>query len=407
MKTDVVVVGGGAAGMMAAVTAARRSRAVTVIEHQKTCGRKLRITGKGRCNVTNDCDVPAFLKNVARNGKFLYSALSRFPPRAAMAFFVDLGVPLKVERGNRVFPVSDNAHDIANALEAEMRALGVKVFHARALAVETEGGAVCAVNTDAGRIACSAAVLATGGASYPRTGSDGGGYAMAKALGHTVIPPLPSLAPLESGDWYCRCLQGLSLKNVVLTAFDGADKKLFSELGELLFTHFGVSGPLALSASAFLRELPPGTCRLEIDLKPGLDEKKLDARLLRDFEKYRNRDLQNALDDLMPKSLVPILVSLSGIGGETKVHSVTKEQRKAFGRLLKHFPVSVSRLRPVEEAIVTAGGVAVGEIGPRTMESKRVQGLYFAGELIDVDAFTGGFNLHIAWSTGFAAGSNV
>ena len=407
MKTDVVVVGGGAAGMMAAVTAARRGRAVTVVEHQKICGRKLRITGKGRCNVSNDCDVPVFLKNVARNGKFLYSALSRFSPRAAMAFFEDLGVPLKVERGNRVFPVSDNANDIADALEAEMKARGVKVFHARVLSVETEGGAVCAVNTDAGRIACSAAVLATGGASYPRTGSDGGGYAMAKALGHTVVPPLPSLAPLESGDWYCRALQGLSLKNGVLSAFDGENKKLFSELGELLFTHFGVSGPLVLSASAYLRELPPGSCRLEIDLKPGLDEKKLDARLLRDFEKYRNRDFQNALDELVPKSLIPVLVSLSGIGGETKVHSITKEQRKALGHLLKHFPVSVSRLRPVEEAIVTAGGVAVGEISPRTMESKLVKGLYFAGELIDVDAFTGGFNLQIAWSTGFAAGSSV
>ena len=373
--TDLVVVGGGPAGMMCALQAARRGLSVTLLDRNQMLGRKLRITGKGRCNVTNACDTREFMANIPGDGRFLYSAMSRFGTREVMAFFESLGVPLKVERGNRVFPVSDNANDVADALARECRRLGVRTLRTSAREILTEDGAVTGVVTDQGRIACRAAALCTGGLSYPKTGSDGTGDGIAEELGHTVTPRRPSLVPLESPDGYCAEMQGFSLRNVVL------------------------------SASAKMRRMGDADYRLEIDLKPALDEKKLDARLLRDFEKYANREFQNALGDLAGRAMIPVLVRLSGIPGETKVHDLTREQRQTLLRLLKAFPVRVSGTRPIDEAIVTAGGVSTKEVNPRTMESKLVRGLYFAGELLDLDAYTGGFNLQIAWCTGYVAGN--
>ena len=406
-KTDAVVIGGGAAGMMAALIAAQRGKNIILLEHEKFCGKKLRITGKGRCNVCNDCDVRTFLKNVPGNAKFLHSALNRFSPADTMEFFEALGVPLKTERGNRVFPVSDNAHDVARALEAAMKRAGVHIVYENAEEVIAENGAVCAVKTVEGLIECQSAVIATGGASYPLTGSTGDGYRMARSLGHTVMDLRPSLVPLESDDPDCAEMQGFSLKNVMLTLCDRDGRECYSELGEMMFTHFGVTGPLVLSASAHMREDSTAPYRLLIDLKPGLDEKKLDARLLRDFEKYKNRDFANALSDLAGRTMIPVLVRRSGIPGDTKVNAITREQRQSLLRLFKEFSVSVRGPRPIAEAIVTSGGVSVKEIDPRTMESKLVDGLYFAGEILDVDAYTGGFNLQIAWSTGHMAGENI
>ncbi len=404
--TDLVVIGGGPAGMMCAVMAARRGLHVTILDRNLQLGRKLRITGKGRCNVTNDCDTKVFMTNIPGDGRFLYSAMSRFGTREVMAFFESLGVPLKVERGNRVFPVSDNANDIADALVRECRRLGVETVRTSARRILTEDGAVCGVLTDEGTIACRAAAVCTGGLSYPKTGSDGSGYRFAREAGHTVQQPRPSLVPLESGDPWCAKLQGFSLRNVTLSAYED-DKLIFRELGEMLFTHFGVSGPLVLSASAKMRQMGRAKYRLEIDLKPGLDEKKLDVRLLRDFEKYANREFRNALGELAGRAMIPVLVDLSGIPGETKVHDITREQRHGLLRLLKAFPVSVSGTRPIDEAIVTAGGVSTKEVDPRSMESKLLRGLYFAGEVLDLDAYTGGFNLQIAWCTGFVAGNSI
>ena len=406
-RSEAVVIGGGPAGMMAAITAARRGRDVVLLEHQKFCGKKLRITGKGRCNVCNDCEKRDFLKNVPGNPKFLYSALDRFGPSDTMAFFEELGVPLKTERGNRVFPVSDNAHDVARALEREMKRCGVRLWaEEEARRVLTREGAVCGVETDRGTIDCESVLLATGGMSYPLTGSTGDGYRMARELGHSVTPLRPSLIPLECAEPDCAELQGFSLKNVTLTALEG-DRIVFSELGELMFTHFGVTGPLVLSASSHMRDYVNQSCRLWIDLKPALDPQTLDARLLRDFEKYRNRDFRNALDDLAGRSMIPVLIRRSGIPEDTKVHSITREQRRRLGELLKRFELTVTGPRPIEEAIVTAGGVAVGEVNPRTLESKLVRGLHFAGELLDLDAYTGGYNLQIAWSTRHLAGENL
>ncbi len=406
-KADAVVIGGGAAGMMAAIVAAQRGKNIILLEHEKFCGKKLRITGKGRCNVCNDCDVRTFLKNVPGNAKFLYSALNRFSPADTKDFFEALGVPLKTERGNRVFPASDNAHDVARALESAMKRAGVNVVCENAEEVVTENGAVCAVRSTEGLIQCRSALIATGGASYPLTGSTGDGYRMARSLGHTVTPLRPSLVPLESDDPDCAEMQGFSLKNVMLTLCDRDGKECYSELGEMMFTHFGVTGPLVLSASAHMRDPTAAPYRLLIDLKPGLDEKKLDARLLRDFEKYKNRDFANALGDLAGRTMIPVLVRRSGIPGDTKVNAITREQRQGLLRLFKEFSVSVSGPRPIAEAIVTAGGVSVKEVDPRTMESKLISGLYFAGEILDVDAYTGGFNLQIAWSTGHMAGENI
>lgn len=404
---DLAVIGGGAAGMLAAAVAAEKGLDVVLIEPNKLLGKKLRITGKGRCNLTNNCDVKTVMANVSNSPKFLYSALSRFDSADAMELFESLGVPLKTERGNRVFPVSDSAHDVANALERLCRRNGVRVLRDRAVEVIAEDSKVRGVKCEGATVECAAAVIATGGMSYPGTGSTGDGYALAKALGHTVTPLRPSLVPLTSDDDYCAEMQGFSLKNVTLRAYDETGRLIFEELGEMLFTHFGVSGPLVLSASAHMRDFGAHRYRLSIDLKPGLDEKKLDARILRDFEKYANREFKNALSDLAGRAMIPVLVRLSGIPGETKVNSVTREQRRGLVELFKHFPVNVTGTRPLDEAIITSGGVELREIDPKTMQSKLISGLFFAGEVLDLDACTGGFNLQIAWSTAYAAGQSV
>ena len=406
LSADAVVIGGGAAGMMCSAVAAERGLDVILIEPNKILGRKLRITGKGRCNVTNNCDIREFLNNIPGDGRFLYSALNRLSPRDTMELFESLGLHLKTERGNRVFPVSDNANDVAGTLQRYMNRAGVRVIHSSAKHIITEVDTVTGVETCDGVIECRAAVICTGGLSYPLTGSRGAGYKMAQELGHTVTPTRPSLVPLESDDDYCAEMQGFSLKNVTLSAYED-DKLIYKELGEMLFTHFGVSGPLVLSASSHMRRFGEAKYELRIDLKPGLDEKKLDARLLRDFEKYANRDFANSLGDLAGKAMIPVLVRLSGIPAETKVNSITREQRHELLRLLKSFPVSVSGPRPIDEAIVTSGGVSTKEINPRTMQSKLVGGLYFAGEVMDLDAYTGGFNLQIAWSTAYTAANSL
>lgn len=404
--TELVVIGGGAAGMMCALTAAQRGIWVTVLDPNRQLGRKLRITGKGRCNITNNCDIKEFMANIPGDGRFLYSAINRLSPTDTMAWFENLGLKLKTERGNRVFPLSDNANEVADILDRHLKREGVRLLRCRAEDIITEDGRVCAVKTSEGTIRCEAAALCTGGLSYPLTGSDGVGHKLARKLGHSVTQLRPSLVALESRDEYCALMQGFALKNVLLRAYED-DKLIYSEQGEMLFTHFGVSGPLVLSASAHMRNMGKADYRLEIDLKPALDEKKLDARILRDFAKFSNREFKNALSELAGRTMIPVLVELSGIDGETKVNMITREQRKELIRLFKAFPVSICGTRPVAEAIVTAGGVSTKEVNPRTMESKLVQGLYFAGEILDLDGYTGGFNLQIAWSTGFVAGNSV
>ena len=417
-EQDVIVIGGGAAGMFAAIQAGYAGAKVLLLEPNDRLGKKLYITGKGRCNLTNDCPWQEVLKNVPRNARFLYSALSGFTPADAVTFFESHGCETKTERGNRVFPVSDRSASVVDALKTALDYAGVEIRRARAKELLTENGRVCGVKTDRGDFAAPAVILATGGRSYPATGSTGDGYRLAKALGHTIVPPVGSLVPLvEDGPW-CAKMQGLALKNVnvrlylapsdyfcrdkqCLSAPAGKEKPLFEEFGELLFTHFGLSGPVILSASAHMEQ--GKVYIIDIDLKPALDEEKLDARILRDFADSKNRSFENALSGLYPKTMIPVMVARSGIPGDTKVNSVTKEQRRALLELTKHFTVKISGLRPVEEAIITSGGVSTKEIDPRTMESKLIPGLYFAGEVIDVDAYTGGFNLQIAWSTGYAA----
>lgn len=406
LKADAVVIGGGAAGMLCSAVAAERGLDIILLEPNKVLGRKMRITGKGRCNVTNNCDIKEVLNNIPGDGRFLYSALNRLSPRDTMELFESHGVKLKTERGNRVFPVSDNANDIAGALARWLGRGGVRHIRASAKQILTENGEVCGVRTNEGVIDCRAAVICTGGLSYPLTGSTGAGYELAREMGHTVTPCRPSLVPLESDDEYCVEMQGFSLRNVTLSAYED-DKLIFRELGEMLFTHFGVSGPLVLSASSHMRNFGKAKYRLSIDLKPALDEKKLDARLLRDFEKYANRDFENALGDLAGRTMIPVLVKLSGIPADEKVNSITRSQRHDLLRLFKEFPVSISGPRPIKEAIITSGGVLTKEINPRTMESKLVSGLYFAGEVLDLDAYTGGFNLQIAWSTAFVAANSI
>lgn len=390
--------------MMAAITAARWGAGVTLLEPNERLGKKLNITGKGRCNVTNDCDQETLMANIPGNGRFLYSALTRFTPQDAMAFFEALGVPLKVERGNRVFPVSDRSFDISGALERELRRLRVRILRERAAEITAEDGRVTGVQTDRQHHPADAVVLATGGVSYPGTGSTGDGYAMAAALGHTIVPPRGSLVPLESGDADCAAMQGLSLRNVEATVLNGKNKPVFREFGEMLFTHFGVSGPLMLSASAHLRRWDKEQYRLSIDLKPALDQQKLDSRILRDIGENPNRDMANILSGLVHRSMVPVLLRRLALPEGEKANSLTKEQRRALVQELKHFTVSLTGPRPVAEAIVTAGGVKVGDVVPGTMASKLAEGLYFAGEILDVDAYTGGFNLQIAWATGYLAG---
>ncbi len=406
LKADAVVIGGGAAGMLCSAVAAERGLDIILLEPNKVLGRKMRITGKGRCNVTNNCDIKEVLNNIPGDGRFLYSALNRLSPRDTMELFESHGVKLKTERGNRVFPVSDNANDVAGALARWLGRGGVRHIRASAKQILTENGEVCGVRTNEGVIDCRAAVICTGGLSYPLTGSTGAGYELAREMGHTVTPCRPSLVPLESDDEYCAEMQGFSLRNVTLSAYEN-DKLIFRELGEMLFTHFGVSGPLVLSASSHMRNFGKAKYRLSIDLKPALDEKKLDARLLRDFEKYANRDFENALGDLAGRTMIPVLVKLSGIPADEKVNSITRSQRHDLLRLFKEFPVSISGPRPIKEAIITSGGVLTKEVNPRTMESKLVSGLYFAGEVLDLDAYTGGFNLQIAWSTAFVAANSI
>ena len=403
MKADVVIIGGGAAGLMAAYFAAQQGSSVILLDRNKRPGRKLRITGKGRCNVTNDCDVREVLAHIPGDGRFLYSALSAFPPRELMAFLEANGLPLKTERGKRVFPQSDRADDVADLLWRLCSGAGVRLLQTRASDVLLQDGAVTGVQTAAGPLSCRCCIVCTGGMSYPLTGSDGDGYRMAKALGHTVSPLRPSLVPLESPDPCCARLQGLSLRNVELRVFED-ERLLYREQGELLFTHFGVSGPLVLTASSRMKHWDQAAYRLEIDLKPALDSGKLDERLLRDFAENRNKSLHHVLEGLAPRSLVPELLLASGLPGEVQANAVTREMRLSLLHTLKAFPVAVSGTRPWAEAIVTAGGVSTKELNPRSMESKLISGLYFAGEVLDLDACTGGFNLQIAWSTGRMAG---
>ncbi|MDD6060276.1 MAG: NAD(P)/FAD-dependent oxidoreductase [Ruminococcus sp.] len=404
--TDIIIVGGGAAGCFAAVWAARFGKSVIVFEKNERLGRKLRITGKGRCNVTNNSPVEEHMRNIPVNSRFLYSAYSSFDAESTMAFFEELGVPLKTERGNRVFPVSDNAHDIADALAREMKKLGVKVVNAQVTQLLAENGAVRGVRAGGREYESGSVLIACGGKSYPATGSTGDGYKLAESVGHTVTELKPCLVPLVSPDKYCAELMGLSLRNVTLSLYDG-NKEIFSELGEMLFTHFGVTGPLVLSASSHIKDMKPNRYTLKIDLKPGLTPEKLDERIQRDFSENLNRDFVNGIRKLLPAKLLPIAARLAGIPEELKINSVTKEQRRRFGELIKAFPVRISAFRPIDEAIVTGGGVSVKEINPKTMESKLVSGLFFAGEVIDTDAYTGGFNLQIAFSTAYSAAVNM
>ena len=406
-----VIIGGGAAGLMAACAAAEKygGRAVTVIEKNRRPGRKLMITGKGRCNVTNNCDRDTLISNVPANGRFLFSAFSDFGTADTMEFFEKRGVPLKTERGNRVFPVSDKASDIVDALVNTVIKSGVKILTAEAEEILTENSAVTGVRTRYGEILeADSVILATGGMSYPVTGSTGDGYEMAGMLGHTVTPLKASLVPLNVKQGFCSRLSGLSLKNVTLTVYESGRKKpVFSELGEMLFTHFGISGPLVLSASAHMRKMGSAEYVAYIDLKPALDEQKLDSRILRDFEEEKNRNFGNSLDKLLPKSIIPVIISLSGIAPDTKVNQISREQRARLCGVLKALRLDITGFRPIEEAIITGGGISVKEINPSTMESKLVSGLFFAGEIIDADAYTGGFNLQIAFSTGHLAGKNA
>ena len=407
MEQKIVVIGAGAAGLMAAGQAARRGRSVLMIDKNDRPARKVMITGKGRCNVTNDCDNETFLKNIRSNPRFLYSAIAGFSTADTMEFFENLGVRLKTERGNRVFPVSDRAADIVDALSAFAKSAGARYQKGRVEKILFGAeGVEAVVLADGETIACTDVIVATGGESYPGTGSTGDGYRLARMLGHEVTRIRPSLIPIETEDSFCKEMQGLSLRNVTLTVTKGK-KKIFSELGEMLFTHFGVSGPLVLSASSHMDDEIMGEYVLHIDLKPGLSPEQLDARLLRDFEKYKNRDFLNALGDLLPRKMIPVMVRRSGIEGTSKVHQITRQQRRNLVERVKDFTIIPKAFRPINEAIVTAGGVSVKQVDPKTMESKLCRGLYFAGEVLDLDAYTGGFNLQIAFSTGFAAGTHV
>ena len=404
MTHDLIVVGGGPAGMFAAITAARNGAKVLLLEKNDRLGKKLLITGKGRCNVTNDCPAEDVLRNTPRNGRFLYSAMTAFPPESTKQFFENQGCPLKTERGNRVFPQSDRSASILDSLKKALTDQGVTVKTGRVRQILTLEGAVSGVRTDGDEYTAPSVILATGGASYPATGSTGDGYAMAQRLGHRVIPVQGSLVPLETAGEDCRRMQGLSLRNVGVRLLDARGKVLYRDFGELLFTHFGVSGPTVLSASCHLKG--EGCC-LVIDLKPALEEGKLDARILRDLELYQNRTMENALTDLLPRSMIPVVLDRLEIDPAMQANSLTKEKRRALVGLLKAFRVEITGKRPVAEAIITSGGVKVSEIDPKTMESKLVPGLFFAGEVIDCDAYTGGFNLQIAWATAFAAGRSA
>ena len=403
MIYDCIVIGGGPAGMFAAITAARRGQKVLLLERNDRLGKKLLITGKGRCNVTNDCSSQEVMANIPRNGRFLYSALDACDPAFVMAFFESLGCALKTERGNRVFPVSDKAKSVLDALTGAMRSAGVTVRNSRATALSVNDGRINGVFIEDECISCDWVILATGGLSYPTTGSTGDGYIMAQKVGHTVTQCEGSLVPLTTSGSDAQDMQGLSLRNVGVKVLNAKGKVIYKDFGELLFTHFGVSGPTVLSASAHLK----GDCTLSIDLKPALDEGKLNERILRDLETYKNRSMENALTDLLPRSMIPVVLRRLGIDGAMQANSFTKENRRALVQLLKNFTLVITGKRPVAEAIITSGGIKVSEVDPKTMGSKLVEGLYFAGEILDCDAYTGGFNLQIAWATAYAAAMAV
>ncbi|MDP4120793.1 MAG: NAD(P)/FAD-dependent oxidoreductase [Bacillota bacterium] len=407
LKTNkVIVVGAGAAGMMAAGIAAQNGADVTVIDKNKRPGRKLMITGKGRCNITNDCDTNTLIESVPKNGRFLYSAVNAFSSSDTISFFNDLGLKLKVERGNRVFPESDKAVDVVDTLFNFVKQNGCRFLNANCNSLLVEDNIIKGIVTENGKtIFADAVILATGGMSYPLTGSTGDGYRFAKEAGHTVVSPKASLVPLESSDSFCKELQGLTLKNVSIKVNDTTiNKVIYSDFGEMLFTHFGISGPVILSASSHMREMSGNRYNVSIDLKPALSIEQLDARIQRDFAKFINKEIKNSLYELLPHKLVPVVIKRCGIDPMARCNQITKQERQQLVQILKDFTVSIQDFRPIEEAIITSGGVSVNEINPKTMESKLVDGLFFAGELIDVDAYTGGFNLQIAFSTGYLAG---
>lgn len=401
MKYDGIVIGGGPAGMFAAITAAGKGSKVLLIEKNDRLGKKLLITGKGRCNVTNHCTSQEVLQNIPRNGRFLYSSMTAFPPDSTMAYFESHGCALKTERGNRVFPVSDRSQSVLSCLEGELRARKIPVVHETVQEILKNENGVCGVRTDRGSYSAGWVILATGGVSYPATGSTGDGYRMSQSLGHTIVPQEGNLVPLETAGPDCPKLQGLSLRNVAVKLVDAKGKLLYKDFGELLFTHFGISGPTVLSASCHLKG---EGCRFIIDMKPALEETKLDDRILRDLEMYQNRSMENALTDLLPRSMIPVILRRLAIDPNMQANSLTRQNRRAMVELLKGFSLDITGKRPVAEAIITSGGVKVAEINPKTMESKKLPGLYFAGEVIDCDAYTGGFNLQIAWATAYAAG---
>ena len=404
MQFDGIIIGGGPAGMFAAITAAKRGQKVLLLERNDRLGKKLLITGKGRCNVTNDCAGAEVLQNTPRNGKFLFSAMNAFPPEKAMAFFEENGCALKTERGNRVFPVTDRSQSVLDCLQKELRRQQVIVKTARVQEILTEDGGAVGVKTQNETIHSQWVILATGGASYPATGSTGDGYAMAESLGHTIVTPQGSLVPLETAGTDAQDMQGLSLRNCGVKLLNAKGKVLYKDFGELLFTHFGVSGPTVLSASCHLKG---EGCKLVIDLKPALEENKLDDRIQRDLELYKNRSMENALTDLLPRSMIPVVLRRLEIDPEMQANSLTRQKRRGLVELLKAFSLEITGKRPVAEAIITSGGIKVSEIDPKTMESRKIPGLYFAGEIIDCDAYTGGFNLQIAWATAYAAGMAV
>ena len=402
MNYDGVVIGGGPAGMFAAIVAAKQGSRVLLLEKNDRLGKKLLITGKGRCNVTNNCSAEEVLRNIPRNGRFLYSALNAFQPSDMMSFLEKEGCGLKTERGNRVFPVTDRSVSVLEALKKALNKAGVTVEQGSVQKIETDGTGVSGVVMKNQKIPCKWVILATGGLSYPATGSTGDGYKMAESLGHTIMPTEGSLVPLETYGADCQEMQGLSLRNVGVKLLNEKGKVLYKDFGELLFAHFGVSGPTVLSASAHIKG---DHCRLLIDLKPALDEHKLNERILRDLEMYQNRTMENALTDLLPRSMIPVVLKKLHIPFGLQANSLRKEQRRELLELLKAFPVEIAGKRPVAEAIITSGGIKVSEVDPKTMESKLVSGLLFAGEILDCDAYTGGFNLQIAWSTAYAAGN--
>lgn len=404
-RAQVIVVGGGPAGMLAAGTAGRRGLAVTLVEKNERLGKKLLITGKGRCNITNITDLDGLIANIPVNGRFLYSAFTQFSNQDLLTLLQRLGLKTKVERGGRVFPASDRSVDVVRALEKYLTENHVRVIRGEVSKILVEAGAVSGVQLKSGEtLPATKVIIATGGCSYPLTGSTGDGYRLAAEHGHTITPLKPALVPLEVREEWVRELQGLTLKNVAIKLLSTEGQKIYSDFGEMFFTHFGVSGPVILSASTHLR--PATSYRLLIDLKPALPPEQLDARIQRDFQKYARKIFANALDDLLPRKLIPVVVRLAAIPPEKQVSQITKEERGNLVALLKGLALEITDLRPLSEAIVTAGGVTVKEIQPATMESKLVRGLFFAGEVIDVNAYTGGYNLQIAFSTGYVAGNN-